>query len=60
MKIGRNGCLPLEISLKIQHCHMDMILNILNFLRLHYEENKISLSILNNLKVQDYRSWISF
>ena len=32
----------------------------LNFLRLHYEENKISLSILNNLKVQDYRSWISF
>ncbi len=32
----------------------------LNFLRLHYEDNKVSLSILNNLKVQDYRSWISF
>ena len=32
----------------------------LNFLRLHYEENKVSFSILNNLKIQDYRSWISF
>ncbi len=32
----------------------------LNFLRLHYEENKVSLTILNNLKVQDFRSWISF
>ncbi len=32
----------------------------LNFIRLHYEKNKISFSVLNNLKVQDYRSWISF
>ena len=32
----------------------------LNFIRLHYEKNKITFSVLNSLKVQDYRSWISF
>ena len=32
----------------------------LNFIRLHQEEDKVSFSILDNLTIQDYRSWISF
>ncbi|PPR27042.1 MAG: Tyrosine recombinase XerC [Alphaproteobacteria bacterium MarineAlpha9_Bin4] len=32
----------------------------LNFLRLHYEKNKISLALLNKLQIKDYRAWISF
>ncbi len=32
----------------------------LNFLRLHYEKNKISLALLKKLQIKDYRAWISF
>ena len=32
----------------------------LNFVKLHFEKNKISISILNNLTLQDYRAWISY
>ena len=32
----------------------------LNFIRLHQEKNKVSFYILDNLTIQDYRSWISF
>ena len=32
----------------------------LNFLRLHFEKNKINLDLLKKLKITDYRAWISF
>lgn len=32
----------------------------LNFLRLHNEKNKITLSLLKKLQIKDYRAWISF
>ena len=32
----------------------------INFVKLHFEENIISIAILKSLTIQDYRSWISF